>query len=131
MHIIKTVNQQQRPASSWFLDPSTCSPCLNRWGGEANGFPLPPALSMCLCGASSSSRPIIFFSYTTLTLASSSSLPNAVYLLFSTHARHVIRCGWRPLPSAPVEEIASEARELLQLVASACDTFFFFTFFLH
>jgi len=36
-----------------------------------------------------------------------------LYLSFSTHARHVIRCGWRPLPSAPVEEIASEARELL------------------
>jgi len=53
-----------------------------------------------------------------------------LYLSFSTHARHVIRCGWRPLPSAPVEEIASEARELLQLVASACDTFFY-TVFLH
>ena len=52
------------------------------------------------------------------------------YPTFSTHARRVMRFDADGVlsPLLQLKKIASEARELLQLVASACDTFFYYRF---
>jgi len=53
------------------------------------------------------------------------------YPTFSTHARRVMRFDADGVlsPLLQLKKIASEARELLYLVASACDNFFFLPFF--